>query len=196
MAPRPAPSRRTGPPSLDVITRKSLVPRGKTPPNRLAAPRPEPLNRCGTGNAGRSGADAHGVNRTGVALALGALALVGGCAQEAPPSPSPRAVGVVASTTTTPRPSGLPPAPDDATTRAYITALDVIDPRITGGKTDKAVLKGRELCVDVPVMGNDQVRLTALVRERFSPPNDPEALDSRTAASVLSVVREHLCPDY
>ena len=93
--------------------------------------------------------------------------------------------------------NGIPPAPDAATTAAYIAALKAIDPDIVGDKDDKTIVnRGRDQCGSVAQTPNDQAKLVELTNKRFTAPGHPNGFGTDKATQILAVVRQHICPTY
>lgn len=96
--------------------------------------------------------------------------------------------------------SSVPPKPDDKTARAFVAALEAIDPDIVHGKPDKAVDRARNQCSSIndwQGVGEPKLidaRLVELTRQRFTSPNHPDGFGSDVAARILAAIRDHICP--
>lgn len=91
----------------------------------------------------------------------------------------------------------IPPAPDAATTAAYIAALRAIDPDIVGDKDERTIVnRGRDQCGSVKDSPTDQAKLVELTNKRFTSPKHPEGFGAEKATQILAVVRQHICPTY
>jgi len=91
--------------------------------------------------------------------------------------------------------AGIPADPDPATRAAYIKDLDAIDRDIVHGKSDKAVRRGLNQCSSMKEI-KDRQKLIQLTDQRFSSPDHPDGHGAATAAKILDVVHERLCPTY
>ncbi|MCZ7414299.1 hypothetical protein [Streptomyces sp. WMMC897] len=94
--------------------------------------------------------------------------------------------------------AGLPPAPNPATERAYIDALNAIDPRIAKpGKDDQTVSRGLNQCSSIKNSPDDEAKLAQLALDRFTVTTRlPEISTPETGAKITEVVHTHLCPDF
>ena len=92
--------------------------------------------------------------------------------------------------------AGTPPTPGPKAWRAYIAALDAIDPDIVHGKEEKAVDRGRNQCSSVKAWPNDQAKLIDLIRQRFTSPDHPGGFGPAKGRKILAAVRRHICPTY
>ncbi|GLH94886.1 hypothetical protein [Phytohabitans aurantiacus] len=93
--------------------------------------------------------------------------------------------------------AGIPPAPDAATTTAYITALKKIDPAIVGDKDPKTIVnRGRDQCGSIKEHPDDEQRLVDLTNKRFTAPGHPNGFGEVKAKKILAAVRTHICPTY
>jgi hypothetical protein len=92
--------------------------------------------------------------------------------------------------------AGIPPKPDSATQRSYVTELTAIDPDIVHGDEDQAVDRGRDQCSSVKEWPGDQTKLVDLTQRRFTSPDHPEGFGPDKSAQILAVVRKYLCPTY
>lgn len=91
---------------------------------------------------------------------------------------------------------GIAPAPDQATTDAYVAALDAVDPDIVHGKTPKAVDRGRNTCGTIRDNPDDRPAQIQATASRFSSPTHPEGRTPEVAEQILDIVHEHLCPGF
>ncbi|MFE0270827.1 hypothetical protein ACFWZY_01605 [Streptomyces sp. NPDC058992] len=89
--------------------------------------------------------------------------------------------------------AGLPPEPDAATRRAFLDALNAIDPRIIKpGKEDQAVSRGLNQCSS---SSQDREQLVQQTLERFTVTTRlPEIATPETGGKILDAVHKHLCP--
>ncbi|MDN3021553.1 hypothetical protein [Streptomyces sp. S.PB5] len=94
--------------------------------------------------------------------------------------------------------AGLPPKPDAATRKAYLDALDAIDPRIAkDGKDDQTVDRGRNQCSSIKSNPDDKDKLSQLALDRFTITTRlPDIATPQTGAKVTDAVHKHLCPDF
>lgn len=96
--------------------------------------------------------------------------------------------------------AGIPPKPDQATTDAYIAALEAINPGIvyrggdTTGDIDTAIDRGRNQCSTIQASPDDRARQIETTNQRFTSPDAPDGWGPETAARILDVVHQHLCP--
>ncbi|MEU3290152.1 MULTISPECIES: hypothetical protein [Streptomyces] len=92
--------------------------------------------------------------------------------------------------------AGLPPTPQPADWKAYINALDAIDPDIVHGKEDKAVSRGIDTCSTYKRYPDDKAQQVKTTRMRFTSPTHPEGRDAPTAQKILDAAHKHICPTY
>ncbi|MCZ4611917.1 hypothetical protein O3S80_50860 [Streptomyces sp. Lzd4kr] len=93
---------------------------------------------------------------------------------------------------------GLPPEPDATTRKAYLDALNAIDPRIAKpGKDDQTVSRGRNQCSSIKSHPDDRDKLIELALDRFTISTRlPDISTPETGGKVLDAVHKHLCPDF
>jgi hypothetical protein len=91
---------------------------------------------------------------------------------------------------------GIPPQPDQATARKYADALDKIDRDIVNGDVDRAVDRGRDLCVTVRRAPEDEDALVKETVATFTSQKHPKGFGTAKSKRILTTVRKHLCPDY
>ncbi|WKV74738.1 hypothetical protein AW27_026395 [Streptomyces sp. PCS3-D2] len=93
--------------------------------------------------------------------------------------------------------AGLPPEPDAATRKAYLDALNAIDPRIIKpGKDDQAVSRGINQCSSIKTT-KDQAKLATLALGRFTVDTRlPEIATPANGQKINDVVHTHLCPTF
>jgi len=94
--------------------------------------------------------------------------------------------------------AGLPPDPDAATRKAYLDALNAIDPRIAKpGKDDQTVSRGLNQCSSIKSHPDNRDKLIELALDRFTITTRlPDISTPDTGAKVLDAVHKHLCPDF
>ncbi|PWG08765.1 hypothetical protein DF268_35945 [Streptomyces sp. V2] len=94
--------------------------------------------------------------------------------------------------------AGLPPEPDIATRKAYLDALNAIDPRIAKkGKDDQTVDRGRNQCSSIKNTPSDRDKLIQQTLERFTITTRlPDIATPQTGTKVLDAVHTHLCPTF
>lgn len=121
-----------------------------------------------------------------VSLTVAAL-LLAGCAHATTPAEQ---------TTDDAGASVLAAEPGSEAWSAYIAALDDIDPDIVHGKEEKAVDRGRDQCASVKESPDDQDRLIARTKARFTSPDHPDGFGAAKAKRILKAVRTYICPEY
>lgn len=92
--------------------------------------------------------------------------------------------------------AGLPPKPDAATARAFVDALNAIDPDIVHGKDEKAVSRGSDTCGIIKRYPDDQAKQIEQTNKRWISANHPDGHGLATAEKILHAAHEHLCPDF
>jgi hypothetical protein len=132
-----------------------------------------------------------------VALTLGAVAAGCGGAPADEPSTSTPPPASTETSSTAAADLGIPPAPDDATTAAYIADLQAIDAEIVGDKDPRALVsRGRDQCRSVKDNPTDQAKLVDLTNKRFTAPGHSDGFGLDKATLILAAVRKHICPTY
>ncbi|MER6147967.1 hypothetical protein [Streptomyces hirsutus] len=93
--------------------------------------------------------------------------------------------------------AGLPPEPDAAARKAFLDALNAIDPRIIKpGKDDQAVSRGLNQCSSIKSSPDDKEKLAQQALGRFTIDTRlPELNTPETGQKIVDAVRKHLCPD-
>lgn len=93
--------------------------------------------------------------------------------------------------------AGLPPEPDTATQKAFLDALNAIDPRIIKpGKEDQAVSRGLNQCTSIK-SSDDKAMLAESALGRFTIDTRlPEIATPETGEKIVDAVNKHLCPDF
>ncbi|MFC9949206.1 hypothetical protein ACFVIN_01335 [Streptomyces prasinus] len=93
--------------------------------------------------------------------------------------------------------AGLPPEPDEAARKAFLDALNAIDPRIIKpGKEDQAVSRGLNQCSSIKD-SDDREKLARLALGRFTIDTRlPELNTPETGQKIVDAVHKHLCPDF
>lgn len=91
--------------------------------------------------------------------------------------------------------AGLPPQPSAAARRAFLDALDAIDPRIAKpGKDDQTVSRGLNQCGSIKTT-KDTDQLISQTLGRFTITTRlPDISTADTGGRVLDAVHQHLCP--
>ncbi|MEV6614252.1 hypothetical protein AB0N31_10590 [Streptomyces sp. NPDC051051] len=135
------------------------------------------------------------------AAVLGVLAVTGCSSTDdkatAKPTPSTTQSGLTDEQRAQAREAaGLPPTPQAADWKAYIKALDALDPDIVHGKEDKAVSRGIDTCSAYKRYPGDSAQQVKVTRMRFTSPTHPEGRDATTAQKILDVAHKHICPTY
>jgi ABC-type enterochelin transport system substrate-binding protein len=92
--------------------------------------------------------------------------------------------------------AGLPPKPDAATAKAFVDALNAIDPDIVHGKDEKAVSRGSDTCGLIKRYPGDQAKQIEQTNKRWISANHPDGHGLATAEKILHATHEHLCPDF
>ena len=94
--------------------------------------------------------------------------------------------------------AGLPPEPTADARKAFLDALNAIDPRIIKpGKEDQAVSRGLNQCSSIKSSPNDREKLVQLTLSRFTIDTRlPEIATPETGGKILDAVHKHLCPDF
>ncbi|WP_055693000.1 hypothetical protein [Streptomyces prasinopilosus] len=93
--------------------------------------------------------------------------------------------------------AGLPPEPDEAVRKAFLDALNAIDPRIIKpGKEDQAVSRGLNQCSSIKG-SDDREKLAQQALGRFTIDTRlPELNTPETGQKIVDAVHKHLCPDF
>lgn len=94
---------------------------------------------------------------------------------------------------------GLPPKPDaSAARKAYLAALNAIDPRIAKpGKDDQTISRGLSQCASIKSLPNDEDKLSRLALDRFTITTRlPDIATPQTGAKITAAVHKHLCPNF
>lgn len=141
--------------------------------------------------------------RTTTAAALAVLALtLTACSSEEEPTvankPSSQAPTVSDADKAKAREeAGLPPEPNAEARKAFLGALNAIDPRIIKpGKEDQAVSRGLNQCSVIKVSPDDKAKLAESALGRFTVDTRlPEISTQETGEKIVAAVRKHLCPD-
>lgn len=94
--------------------------------------------------------------------------------------------------------AGLPPEPSADTRKAYLDALNAIDPRIVKpGKEDQAVSRGINQCSSIKSTPDDRDKLVKLALDRFTITTRlPDINTPDTGGKILDVVHKNLCPTF
>lgn len=111
-------------------------------------------------------------------------------ATERGPSAEPDAAQILAD-------MGIPPTPAPAEWKAYIAALNKIDPAIVGEKDEERIIdRGRDMCSVVKEWPDDEAKLVDLTNKRFTASDHPNGFGDAKSKRILAVVRQHICPTY
>jgi hypothetical protein len=94
--------------------------------------------------------------------------------------------------------AGLPPEPTAEVRKAFLDALNAIDPRIIKpGKDDQAVSRGLNQCGAIKRTPDDREKLIQSTLGRFTIDTRlPEIATPETGGKILDAVHKHLCPDF
>ena len=94
--------------------------------------------------------------------------------------------------------AGLPPEPAPEARKAFLAALNKIDPRIIKpGKDDQAVSRGLNQCSSIKTSPDDRDKLVQQALERFTVTTRlPEIATPETGGKILDAVHKHICPDF
>ena len=94
--------------------------------------------------------------------------------------------------------AGLPPDPSPEARKAFLDALNDIDPRIIKpGKDDQAVSRGLNQCSSIKSSPDDKDKLAQQALERFTVTTRlPEIATPDTGQKIVDAVHKHLCPDF
>ena len=94
--------------------------------------------------------------------------------------------------------AGLPPEPSAEARKAFLDALNAINPRIIKpGKEDQAVSRGLNQCSSIKSSPDDREKLAQLALERFTVTTRlPELATTETGERIVDAVHKHLCPDF
>lgn len=94
--------------------------------------------------------------------------------------------------------AGLPPEPSAEARKAFLDALNAIDPRIIKpGKDDQAVSRGLNQCSSIKSSPDDKTKLAQQALERFTVTTRlPEIATPDTGQKIVDAVHKHLCPDF
>lgn len=94
--------------------------------------------------------------------------------------------------------AGLPPEPPAEARKAFLDALNAIDPRIIKpGKDDQAVSRGLNQCSSIKSSPDDKTKLAQQALERFTVTTRlPEIATPDTGQKIVDAVHKHLCPDF
>lgn len=140
-------------------------------------------------------------------LALTSIALLAGCiegkpaVEDAPGSatPSSKEPSISAEDWAKGREAaGMAPRPDATTRRAYLDALNAIDPRIIKpNKEDQAVSRGLNQCDSIKNSPDGREELARVALIRFTVDTRlPEISTPETGEKITDAVHKHLCPDF
>lgn len=101
----------------------------------------------------------------------------------------------VPSTVVAPVDISLPPNPAPAEWKAYIAALNDIDPDIIGTKSEQTMVdRGRNQCVSIRLHPDDMKELVRSVNYRFTAPGYPGGFGDEKSEAILAAVRKYICP--
>lgn len=90
--------------------------------------------------------------------------------------------------------AGLPPKPDAA--KAFVDALNAIDPDIVHGKDDKAISRASNTCSAFKHHPGDRTKQIELTNKRWISANHPDGHGLATAEKILDLAHKHICPDF
>ncbi|MFD0078215.1 hypothetical protein ACFVIY_37940 [Streptomyces sp. NPDC127166] len=111
-------------------------------------------------------------------------------------APAPTTAAPTPAPTTSAPAATLPPKPDAKDERAFLDALNAIDPRIIKpGKEDQAVSRGINQCSSITAGTADEAKLAQLALQRFTVDTRlPEIATPETGRRINAAAHRHLCP--
>lgn len=138
-----------------------------------------------------------------VYVALAAVVLLSGCALEEPSAtvPSAGATPTASETELTEQQrkeiregAGIPEDPSPANRKAFLAALNAIDPDIVHGKPDKAISRAKDTCSSAKTYAGQPKKLVGVVQRRWTSPTHPEGRSPAVARRIFKAVRKYICP--